>query len=433
MSQADPRLLVADNNNLLQVAGRIPFRWSDSAIAGAAGWGLIITLLQVALAIYLADGHPRFRLYYRLFAADSGWYQSIVDNGYVSPPVLTPQYHGNVAFFPGYPLFVRLVKSALSLDTRTAALLASQLAAWAFWSYLLLFLHRWRLNARLRMLGVLLVAAHPAAFFLVAGYSESLFLMNVLGFLYWASSHRRNAGFLAAAHGFVMTATRLVGLPVVVFPLVLVLLKADANRSVQYRPQERPMLRALLLGAAASAGALLFIAYCTWRFGAWDLYAKTEKVGWSVSPDYLGLFSLRIFHIHWPCLSEPMIDPQYISRLTVPVAVLLLALAAVAEWRLARRCTNSGWRFRLGLYVCAFFLLYVPVAAHYTRGMSSMTRFALCVQTVLALAAVHLLTRMNLGTAGSRRLTWICGVWCAASFAVQLMLTWRFVHGLWVA
>src|SRR5262249_42414601 len=146
----------------------------------------------------------------------------------------------------------------------------------------------------------------------------------------------------------------------------------------------RPLLRALSLGAIASLGAGLFFAYCAWRFGDWDLYSKTEQVGWKVRPDYLGLFSLRIFHVHWPWVREPLIDPEFVSRLTVPVTVLLFVVAAVAEWWLARRSPDSGWRFRLGLYACAFFLLYVPVAAHCTRGMSSMSRFALCVQVMLA-------------------------------------------------
>jgi len=400
-----------------------------SRVPVAASWGLLVTLTQIALAVLLAGGHIPRHGYYRLFEADSGWYQNIVENGYFSPPVLTKENRGNVAFFPGYPLLVRGVKAALGTDTKTAALLASQAAAWLFWTYLLLFFQRWQVPARLRVLGVLLVATHPAAFFLVAAYSESLFLAAAAGFLYWSNSMRRGAFVLAAAHGIAMTGTRLVGVPLVIFPLLLVVFAVKPWSRISLRS----WLRALSLGAIASLGAGLFFAYCAWRFGDWDLYSKTEQVGWDVRPNYWGLFSSRIFHVHWPWAREPVIDPEFVSRLTVPVAVLLFVVAAIAEWRLARRNTDSGWRFRVGLYVCAFMLLYVPVAAHCTRGMSSMTRFALCVQVILALAAVHYLTRWRRDARENRRLVWLFGGWCAACFTLQLMLTWRFVHGMWVA
>jgi len=46
--------------------------------------------------------------------------------------------------------------------------------------------------------GALLIAAHPAAFFLVAGYSESLFLMALLGFIYWSTAEGRSAEILGS-------------------------------------------------------------------------------------------------------------------------------------------------------------------------------------------------------------------------------------------
>ncbi len=38
----------------------------------------------------------------------------------------------------------------------------------------------------------LAIAAHPTAFFLIAGYSESLFLMALLGFMYWSTAEGRD-------------------------------------------------------------------------------------------------------------------------------------------------------------------------------------------------------------------------------------------------
>ena len=98
--------------------------------------------------------------------------------------------------------------------------MTAQVAAWGFWSYFFLFCQRWNLSPLLQFFGALSIAAHPAAFFLVAGYSESLFLMSLLGFIYWSSAEGRLAKFLAALHGFVMSATRIVGIPCAAFPVV---------------------------------------------------------------------------------------------------------------------------------------------------------------------------------------------------------------------
>ena len=57
----------------------------------------------------------------------------------------------------------------------------------------------WNVSSALQICAALLILAHPAAFFLVAGYSESLFLMALLGFVYWSSAEGRSAKILAAA------------------------------------------------------------------------------------------------------------------------------------------------------------------------------------------------------------------------------------------
>src|SRR5260370_8432821 len=93
----------------------------------------------------------------------------------------------SVAFFPAYPAIAALFHYGFNIDTRTALLIVAQLAAWGFWSYFFLLCKRWNISAPLQVCGALLILTHPAAFFLIAGYSESLFLMALLGFIYWSS------------------------------------------------------------------------------------------------------------------------------------------------------------------------------------------------------------------------------------------------------
>src|SRR5437879_8777652 len=186
--------------------------------------GLIITLLQLAIAIGLLAPEGSFsERYATLVQHDSHWFMNIVDRGYqtIVPPIDHKVMEvSNVAFFPAYPAIAALFRYGLKIDTGTALLITAQLAAWGFWSYFFLFCKRWNVSPVLQICAALLILAHPAAFFLVVGYSESLFLMALLGFIYWSTAEGRSAKILAAAHGIVMSATRIVGIVCAAFPVV---------------------------------------------------------------------------------------------------------------------------------------------------------------------------------------------------------------------
>src|SRR5438094_3885841 len=141
--------------------------------------GLLVTLLQLAMAVgLLAPEVPISDRYSALVQHDSYWFMNIIDRGYqtIVPPIDHKLMEvSNVAFFPAYPAIAALFRYGLDIDSNTALLITAQLAAWGFWSYFFLFCKRWNVPLAVRICGAFLVAAHPAAFFLVAGYSESLF------------------------------------------------------------------------------------------------------------------------------------------------------------------------------------------------------------------------------------------------------------------
>src|SRR5438445_3560728 len=186
--------------------------------------GLALTLIQLVVAVFLLapDGPLSYR-YTSLVQHDGYWFANIIDRGYqtIVPPINHKVMEvSNVAFFPAYPALATLFRSIFRVDTETALLITAQLAAWGFWTYFFLFCERWKLSSTLRFFGALAIAAHPAAFFLIAGYSESLFLMALIGFIYWSSAEGRTAKILAALHGIAMSATRIVGIPCAAFPVV---------------------------------------------------------------------------------------------------------------------------------------------------------------------------------------------------------------------
>ncbi len=144
----------------------------------------------------LAPEKPITERYSALVQHDSYWFMNIIDRGYqtIVPPIDHKVMEiSNVAFFPAYPAIAALLRNAFNISTGTALLITAQLAAWGFWSYFFLFCRRWKVAASLQICGTLLILANPAAFFLVAAYSESLFLMALLGFIYWSTAEGRTA------------------------------------------------------------------------------------------------------------------------------------------------------------------------------------------------------------------------------------------------
>src|SRR6266403_3975374 len=187
--------------------------------------GLLLMLIQLVVAVLLlAPEGPLSYRYTSLVQHDGYWFANIVDRGYqtIVPPINHKVMEvSNVAFFPAYPAIAAVLRYGLHFDTDSALLITAQMAAWGFWSYFFLFCSRWDLSPALQFFGALSIIAHPAAFFLIAGYSESLFLMALFGFIYWSSAAGRTAKLWAMLHGIVMSATRIVGILCAGFPVVL--------------------------------------------------------------------------------------------------------------------------------------------------------------------------------------------------------------------
>src|SRR5881398_4120648 len=163
--------------------------------------GLLLTLIQLVVAVFLLapDGPLSYR-YTSLVQHDGYWFANIVDRGYqtIVPPINHKVMEvSNVAFFPAYPAIAAVLRYGLHFDTDSALLITAQMAAWGFWSYFFLFCVRWNLSPALQFFGALSIIAHPAAFFLIAAYSESLFMFGLFGFLFWSTSTARGAKPLA--------------------------------------------------------------------------------------------------------------------------------------------------------------------------------------------------------------------------------------------
>src|SRR6266566_6517826 len=409
-----------------QVMTRLP-RFLTPLIAGCA-----VTLLQVVMAVaLLAPEEPITGRYSALVQHDSYWFMNIIDRGYqtIVPPIDHKVMEvSNVAFFPAYPAIAALFRYGLDIDSNAALLITAQLAAWGFWSYFFLFCKRWNVPLPAQICGALLIAAHPAAFFLVAGYSESLFLMALLGFIYWSTAEGRSAKFWAAAHGIVMSATRIVGLACAAFPVVRSAFETGWRGLFEPREWLRKNSAAIGMTLIAACGAVGFFVYSQLRWRQWNIYMLTQAADWGIVPDYLAVFKPGSYRWLVPALN----NPTEASQISMTVGALLLVSIALCELLPGIR-RRACLPMRIGIYFCAAAIYYLSVSAVACVDMESMLRYEFAVHALIVLAFLNFLRQFltppmlgrTFGVAAVALLS-------AAGLCVQGWYVWNFMRGNWV-
>ena len=395
--------------------------------------GLGVTLVQLAMAVcLLAPEEPVTERYSALIQHDSYWFMNIIDRGYqtIVPPIDHKVMEiSNVAFFPAYPAIAAFLRRVFNIGTGTALLVTAQFAAWGFWTYFFLFCRRWKLPQALRSCGALLILANPAAFFLVSAYSESLFLMALLGFIYWSTAKGPAAKALAAIHGMVMSAARIVGIVCAAFPAVRSVFRTGWRGLLKPLNWIRENRGAIGLTFVAASGAVPFFAYCQLRWGHWDLYMLTQAAGWGIVPDYLAVFRPESYRWPIPALN----NPTEASQLSMTLGAVLLVFVAFCESIPAIRC-RAGMPVRVGIYFCGTAIYYLSVSGVACVEMESMLRYAFGAYALIVLAFLNFLGQFRTPPVWVRALgTAAVALISAAGLCVQGWYVWNFTRGNWVA
>ncbi|MEY2440465.1 MAG: hypothetical protein QOI34_1850 [Verrucomicrobiota bacterium] len=395
--------------------------------------GLLVTLAQIALAVGILapEGALSYR-YSTLLQHDSYWFMNILNRGYQTtvPPINHKVMEvSNVAFFPAYPTIAAALRYGLGIETGNALLITAQAATWGFWSYFFLFCERWNLSPGLQVLGALSIVSHPAAFFLIAGYSESLFLAALLGFIYWSDAKGGGAKVSAALHGMVMSATRIVGIPCAAYPVIRSLFQRGSN------PIRRPLawikanVGTIALMMISTLGAGLFFLYCQLRWGRWDIYMLTQSAGWGITPDYLAVFKPASYRWVIPALNNPTES----SQLAMTLGGLIFLLVGMCELLPAIR-RRTEWTSRIGIYFCATIIYFISVSGVACVEMESMLRYQFCVHALIVLALLHFLRQFRAPPVPLRALAVVAvALGSAAGLSVQGWYVWNFTRGNWVA
>lgn len=222
---------------------------------------VLFVLIAWGAAWWLADGTGRLEVGlldpWRIWDAD--FFVKIADHGYAGPGV---DAHAE-AFFPLLPLLIRGLM-ALGLGGLGAGMLVSLVSSWVAVAYLL------RLGDEVAGEGAghraaLYLVFFPTAVFLVAGYSEALFLAGAIPAWHHA---RRGEWWFVAPFAAVAVGARLAGLFVLLGLAVFALQQRD---------------RWLPAAGALAVAALPAVAYALWLWSTRGdplFFVEAQRAGW---------------------------------------------------------------------------------------------------------------------------------------------------------
>ncbi len=315
---------------------------------------------------------------------DSGYYQSIATNGYA----FTREAQSTIAFFPLYPLLMRVLLPLAGGSAEIAGLLISHVSL-LIALYLLYDVLTHDFGSQIAYRALILVLLFPTSIFFVAVYSEALALA-LLAAVLWAT--RRHNWWVAGVAGGLLALTRLPG--ILITPVLLV------SYFACYGWKWRAMRPSLLATLLPIAGILLFMLYQWWRFGS-PLAFLIAQEAWDqrMSPPWTML---------WRTLTAIRNSKYWLLAVfQVSTWIAFVVLTAVSLRRLPVAYSLTG--------------LFLLLPAYASNHSGSLPRYVLLGVPCFVLLAIY------------TEQLWLRRLVVAVILPLLAVATLLFVNGYWVA
>lgn len=369
---------------------------------------LAIGFLAVILIGFPPQAENRWRIYSNDLLDlparwDTGWYLGIANTGYSYAPDSTAQYQQNIAFFPAYPMAMRALSPLFGRHTLWTGVVVSITAFYFALVYLLRLARSELGDDQQAAAAVGLIAAYPFAVFFSAAYSESLFLLTLVGAVYhFRQGELWRSAFWGSLCGLSRPPGCLLSIALAVMA-VAPLWDAQRRRLIVPPPDGwQGIAKRLLAAAAPGFGMLAFSAFIyqltgnafqwTMQNAAWGRVYRSLD---SIVTDRVDYIASHGFYAYMS--SEPV-------DLIYTVAVLL---CVAAVWPVYRR-------FGLAYAVLIIVNLVPPMAA---GGMLSMGRVTSVLFPVFLWLGAAIPAR--------QRAAWIACFALLQGFVAVMFFTWR--------
>ncbi len=386
----------------------------------------VVAMIVVGVAVWLGargpivspethdlSAYPGSGLFGGWFRFDGRWYDIISTQGY--------SFNGSdaqspVAFFPAYPLVLWVVHAVTGMSVKLLGTLVTMACGLA----VVVLFHRWargRVDAATARVAVITLVVYPYAYYLMgAVYADALFLLAAIGAFVLLE---RDHPVLAGLAGLVATATRPVGIAVVV-GLVAVTLwrRAVVERRGRGLTVHWNRLHPGDAGVLLSVGGLVgWMTYLWVRFGHPFAFEEVQKApGWDQGAGPRTWFKITwLQQLHrlpgttreWLAHGDPVVHEKMLYGYGVLLQGALVGVFLVLAWLAWRRL---GWGY--GVY--SFALLAIPLVG--TKDFQGSGRYLLAAFPCFVAAATVLVER--------RALRWGC--WSASA---TVLLGWTFAFG----
>ena len=329
---------------------------------------------------------------------DGVHYITIIDKGYAGADLIQ-------AFFPGFPLIVKLVSLIIN-NILISALLVSNLFFLGFLYIWYLFVEK-RYSKTTAFLSTLIILLFPTSFFFGAIYNESLFLTLVI-LTFWFAEKKNYliaALFIAAA-----SATRIVGILLV--PAVLMELIFKDYQFNEYKkrllsaPKKLKPIVTILLG---SVGLLVYMAFLQFKYGDPLYFFHVQAEFGGIRQESLVMYPQVIYRYIKILLTVRPFNLSYFSSVSELIAGIGGLIFILLSYK----------KVKISYLVFALLAFILPTL---TGTFSSMPRYVLVSFPIFILLALW-----------AEKSLFFKYSWFIISGILLVFNTVLFIQGIWVA
>lgn len=247
------------------------------------GWKILATFIAF-LGIVFFNSHLRDHTFveniYRLWNWwDGGFFNGIAATGYSEPGIGPHPILVRSAFFPLFPALIRLLGDLLKGNLMLAQYLIANLSylTWVILLYYFLKNFIYPKKLKIALSACILAIVFPYSLFFMAGYSESLFMVFVIGFFIFLYKKQY---YFAAACVALASITRFIGIGLLLILLIDIYLM---NKRLILK-----IIQSVLCSIISVSLVVLYAFFLQIRFGKWNwFFLAEESWGRKFTADFL--------------------------------------------------------------------------------------------------------------------------------------------------